>query len=175
MKKTGTVEAWNISPKGFYEGFLLRTGKKVSQVNFPKEEVQAWGAALNSGDQIAVEVEPEPAHGDPEHSVYRLTRLRTLNGKAFAGHKPGPSRFSGSVATLNYALHGEVNGAILDSGDFLHLKPQGARDVALKIGLKVEGHGNSKPMVGGHSVIEAEEVNGVAIHHHKGAKKKHAH
>jgi hypothetical protein len=28
-------------------------------------------------------------------------------------------------------------------------------------------------MVGGHSVIEAEEVNSIAIHRYKAAKKKH--
>jgi len=167
MKKTGTIEAWNISPKGFYEGFLLKTGKKMSQVNFPKDEAQIWGAALNLGDQIVIEVEPEDA-------VYQLARLRTLNGEPFLGHAVGAPRFAGRIKTLNYALHGEVNGGILESGDFLHLRPEGARAVALKIGLKVEGHGASKPMVGGHSVIEAEEVNGIAIHRHKAAKKKHA-
>jgi hypothetical protein len=175
MKKTGTIEAWNISPKGFYEGFLLKTGKKLSQVNLPKDETHTWGAALHPGDQVAIEVDPEPAHGELEHAVFRLSRLRTLNGQSFLGHSVGAPRFTGRIKTLNYALHGEVNGGILDSGDFLHLKPEGARAVALKIGLKVEGHGISKPMVGGHSVIEAEEVNGVAIHRHKASKKKHSH
>ena len=84
----------------------------------------------------------------------------------------GHGRFAGRIERLNYALHGEVNGGILDSGDFLHLKPEGARAVKLKAGMKVEGRGGIKPMVGGHSVIEADDVNGIAIPHHK-TKKKH--
>jgi hypothetical protein len=42
MKKTGAIEAWNISPKGFYEGFLLKTGKRLSQVNFPNFQPHGW-------------------------------------------------------------------------------------------------------------------------------------
>jgi hypothetical protein len=37
----------------------------------------------------------------------------------------------------------------------------------------VEGKGKTKPMVGGRSVIEAEQVNGIAIGRHR-AKKKHS-
>ena len=43
----------------------------------------------------------------------------------------------------------------------------------LNVGMQVAGHGYKKPMVGGHSVIEAEEVNGTRITHNK-AKKKHS-
>jgi len=31
VKKTGTIEALNVSPKGFYEWLLLRAGKKIVQ------------------------------------------------------------------------------------------------------------------------------------------------
>jgi hypothetical protein len=74
---------------------------------------------------------------------------------------------------LNYALHGEINGAVLESGDFVHLKPEGASAVRIKLGMKLEGVGETRPMVNGRSVIEAKEVNGIAIEHHK-ALKKHA-
>jgi hypothetical protein len=96
-------------------------------------------------------------------------------------HPIESGKFSGRVARLNYALHGEVNGGILESGDFLHLKPEGARAVGLKLGLSVKGKGKTKPMADGHLVIEADEVNGIPIERHKGphkaphkAKKKHA-
>jgi hypothetical protein len=172
MRKTGTIEALNVSPKGFHEGFLLRTGKKLVQINLPKGEF-IWGKILTSGEQLTVEIEPEQPHGKPEHAVFSLVRLLGVNGHlAEGGDKHGSRRFSGSIVRLNYALHGEVNGGILDSGDFLHLKPEGAREAKLKAGMQVEGLGMTKPMVGGHAVIEAEEVNGIVIRHKKA--KKHA-
>jgi hypothetical protein len=42
--------------------------------------------------------------------------------------------------------------------------------VKLNVGMQVAGHGYKKPMVGGHSVIEAKETR---ITHNK-AKKKHS-
>ena len=38
MKKTGTIDALNVSPKGFYEGILLSKGRGRIQVNLPKDE-----------------------------------------------------------------------------------------------------------------------------------------
>ena len=73
---------------------------------------------------------------------------------------------------LNYALHGEVNGAILDSGDFLHLKPHGARVLQLVVGMDVKGVGSTKLATCGHRVIDAKEVNGVQVEKKPGPKKK---
>ena len=78
-------------------------------------------------------------------------------------NRPGEQRFSGRIKQLNFGLHGEVNGGILDSGDFIHLKPKGARAVDLAIGMNVEGQGTTKAMADGHLVIEVREVNGVSI------------
>ncbi len=167
MKKTGTIEALNVSPKGFYEGFLLRAGQKLVQINLPKHDHALAEKGLEAGKKITVEVEPEKRHGEPTHEVFRLLSVAGIDGDS------ATRQFSGRIERLNYALHGEVNGGILDSGDFLHLKPEGARALKLKLGMQVEGHGRTKPMVDGHSVIEAEMVNGVEIEHHK-AKKKHA-
>jgi len=173
VKKTGTIEAFNVSPKGFYEGFLLRASKRLIQINLPKDARALAEKGLEVGKKITVELEPEEPHGEPEHEVFRLLSLAGINGDS-AGVQHNETRpFSGRVERLNYALHGAVNGAILDSGDFLHLKPAGARALKLKLGMPVEGRGRTKPMVDGHLVIEAETVNGVEIKHHK-AKKKHA-
>ena len=73
---------------------------------------------------------------------------------------------------LNFAVHGEVNGAVLDSGDFLHLKPHGAAAIDLTVGINVKGKGPTKPMVGGRRVIEAEEVNGIQMEKKPKPKKK---
>ena len=167
VKKTGTIEALNVSPKGFYEGFLLRAGQKLVQINLPKHDLAMAEKGLEVGKKITVELESEKPHGEPKHEVFRLLSVAGTNGDSATRH------FSGRIERLNYALHAEVNGGILDSGDFLHLKPEGARALKLKLGMQVEGRGRTKPMVDGHSVIEAEVVNGVAIEPHK-AKKEHA-
>ena len=172
MKTSGIIEALNISPKGFPEGFLLQTSKELVQINLPKDGPA--GTEFKPGDQISAEVEEEDHHhhhGEPDHNVFRLLRLVKKNGEKPAPAADGNGKFKGRIERLNYALHGEVNGGILDTGDFLHLKPEGAQAVGLEIGMKVAGRGVRKPMMGGCSVIEAEEVNGVAIHHK--AKKKH--
>lgn len=167
MRKTGTLKAWNMSPKGFYEGLLLEAGKTVIQVNFPKENAKIPKEKLTPGAKLTLEVEVEEPWGEPAHEVFRLVRVVGERSAA------GPHRFSGKVVALNYALHGEVNGGMLDSGEFLHLKPEGAAAVALAEGMKVRGSGERKQAMGGHAVIEAAEVNGIAIGHKK-ARKKHA-
>ncbi|WP_031498320.1 hypothetical protein [Bryobacter aggregatus] len=158
MKKSGTIQAMNLSPKGRYRGFLLKTSKGTVQINLPKGKTNDL---LKPGVEIAAEVEEEESRGKRGHRVFRLLHLLKENG----GN--GHSQFSGKVLSLNYARHGEVNGGILDSGDFLHLKPEAARAVALKVGMEVTGVGHTKPMAGDHAgdhlVIEAEEVNGIQM------------
>jgi hypothetical protein len=141
------------------------------QINLPKGEHTGPAESLTPGEKLTVEIESEEPRGEPVHAVFRLVRVADPDGHlAESGGKRGTRRFSDSSVRLNYALHGEVNGGILQSGDFLHLKPEGARAVKLKVGMQVEGRGAAKPMAGGHAVIEAEEVNGIAIHHHKAKK-----
>ena len=170
MKKTGTIEALNISPKGFYEGFLLRTGKKLIQMNLPKDERGTSPKHLKVGESITIEAEREEPHGKPAHEVFRMSHKSDEHSRKRDAQKTRD--FSAVVLALNYALHGEINGGILDSGDFLHLKPAGARELKLKVGMHVEGQCSTKPMVGGHLVIEASQVNGVEIRHKP--KKKHS-
>jgi len=173
VKKTGIIEALNISPKGFYEGFLLRAGKQLVQINLPKHDHALSQTGLEQGQKITVELEPEKPHGEPEHEVFRLVDLAGTKGASADVPHRGTGHFSGCIERLNYALHGAVNGGILESGDFLHVKPEGARALKLKLGMRVEGRGRKKPMVDGHSVIEAETVNGLEMEHKKD-KDKHS-
>lgn len=166
MRKTGTIKSLNVSPKGSYEGILLAVGQQTIQVNFPKQEPNGLGFKWVPGATLRLAVAPEEPYGAPEHKVFRLIQI--------IGTEDMHRRFSGRVERSNYALHGEVNGGILESGDFLHLKPEGAQVASLKGGMTLEGKGEMKPMFGGHFVIEAEEVNG---HHleRKQKPKKNAH
>jgi hypothetical protein len=162
----------NISPKGFYEGFLLKSGKNVVQVNLPKEHLHSFADGWASDGEISVEVEAEEPWGSPAHKVFRLVRVVDNGVRQADKNRHSPRKFSGRIERLNYALHGEVNGGILESGDFLHLKPEGAQAVGLEVGMAVEARGTTKPMPGGRFVIEADEVNGTIIGHGK-ARKKH--
>jgi hypothetical protein len=170
MKKTGTIQALNISPKGNYEGFLLRTGKKVVQINLAKEVRDGKSEFLTLGETVTIEVDREEPHGKPVHDVFRMVDQVEKEVHPARSHDDEVLDFRSKVMTLNYARHGEVNGGILNSGDFLHLKPAGAQALKLKVGMQVEGQGSIKPMVDGHYVIEAATVNGIKIHGSKGKK-----
>lgn len=174
-KKSAIVQSFNVSPKGSYEGFVLERGEEVFQVNFPQE----WSATIAEiappGSRITVEMEPREVHGHPSHPVYELIEVRNSQNRTFSLNEPYGScngHFAGTVERLNYALHGEVNGAILETGDFLHVKPHGAVALELEVGMQVKGTGPSKPMIGGHRVIEADEVNGIALEKKPKPKKK---
>ncbi len=174
-EKQGIVQSFNISPKGSYEGLLLKEGGQVIQINFPPEWSATVADLASPGSSIHVEIEPQEVHGHPAHPVFELLSLNKKRKESFSHrdlNNPGDGHFSGRVERLNYALHGEVNGAILNSGDFLHLKPHGAVAVGLTVGMNVEGTGPTKPMIGGHRVIEADKVNGIRLEGKPKPKKK---
>jgi hypothetical protein len=132
------VERFNHSPEGRYEGILLKSGDKLVQVNFPKPMAAEVTKAVATGDQTSVVVVAEHAKGD--HPVYRLQKLTTAKSGEFVMEWT----IDGVVKYLNYTRHGEVNGAILENGNFVHLGPKGAKLVKLAIGekLSVVGYGN---------------------------------
>ena len=167
----------NLSPKGSYEGLLLESEQQVVQVNFPHEWSSAVAELASPGTLVKVEVEPRETRGHAAHSVHNLITLSNQEGDTFPTAEPkgrGSRKFSGIVERLNYALHGEVNGAVLNTGDFLHVKPHGAAALQLAVGMKVTGLGPGKPMMEGRWVIEATEVNGVRLEHKPQPKKKAA-
>ncbi len=165
LKKAGIVEYFNVSPKGSYEGMLLKDKDVTVQINFPPHLSPLISESVKIGSKVDLTVSEWPSDKPKDHPVFELVEL---SGKAA---KPAGNTFSGTVEQLNYALHGEVNGGILNTGDFLHLKPKGAIAVGLEVGMKVKGHGNRKPMVGSKSVIEATDVNGIKIEHKPKPKK----
>jgi hypothetical protein len=121
----GEVTAFNISPKGHIEGVLLRTSSGRAQVNFPKRGSEALPGSMKVGSKVALQVELKS--DEEEHPVYELCDAE--------------AEVTGTVVGLNYALHGEVNGCHLDDGTFVHLKPEGAKRHALRVGNKVRATG----------------------------------
>ena len=169
MKIEGTLTHFNHSPKGSFESLILSTRKGAVQVNFQSYQASALVTALKEGEKVSLDADRlEDGHHSP-HPVYQLVGLKQ---KGAALDLAATVRVKGVVTRLNHALHGEVNGAVLDSGDFVHLKAGGAKAIGLVIGQTLRASGSACPMLfGGHRAIEAQNVNGLDLVKHEHAKK----
>jgi len=165
---SGTFKHLIYSPKGMIEGLLLDVDQEPLQVVIqPEEPLAASFAKLKEGAKLELETSEEghSPKGEPAHPVHRLHKLIAMGGKTFDPEQDESSHaeVKGIVVRFNYARHGEANGVVLDSGDFVHLKPEGMAESALEIGDKVNAVGETRAMAFGHRVIEARKVNGNAI------------
>jgi hypothetical protein len=164
---SGAFKYLIYSPKGMIEGLLLEVDHEPLQVVIqPEEPLAASFAKLKEGETLELETSAEKhSHkGEPAHPVHRMHKLLAIGGKAWepdARHLH--AEIKGIVARFNYAKHGAPNGVVLDSGDFVHLKPEGMAASALAIGDMVDAVGEARPMAFGHRVIEARRINGKAI------------
>lgn len=159
-----------FSPKGSIEGALLHAGHDILQIVFEPHGSPGADAfaSLRAGANVAVEVRPEPPSdkGGAPHRVYRFERLVSVDGKkpSAAAERKGSAPFAGIVVRLNYARHGEANGVVLDSGDFIHTRPDGMAQLKLEVGDRVEADGEARPLIGGVGcVVEATVVNGKPV------------
>ena len=69
----------------------------------------------------------------------------------------------GLVARIHYAKHGQPNGVVLESGEFIHLRPHGMAAVGLGVGSKVSARGELRMTVLGTRMLEARHANGYDI------------
>jgi hypothetical protein len=166
-KLHGLLQEFNFSPKGGVEGFLLRVDGKTIQVNVTPDV--GFAVVRGIGKHVEATVVPEPAtskHGKRDHPVYSLVTLTAADGKVLihAGASEGEIvSVQGVVKQINYARHGEANGVILETGDFVYLKPDGMKAIEVKVGDQITAEGKSAMMPLGQQVIEAKTVNGTAI------------
>ncbi|MBP3956191.1 hypothetical protein J8F10_12945 [Gemmata sp. G18] len=160
---SGTVRQHNFSPKGEIEGLVLETEAGPVQVNFPHGPRATEFPTPVPGSLIrfVVGADHRAAEHDPgDHPVCEFVADADAAPVPEGGRRPATA---GVVIRLNYARHGEPNGVVLDTGDFVHLKPHGMRLVPLALGARVVAEGASRPTVTGHRVIEASVVNGVEV------------
>lgn len=170
------IDVWSVegqflhliySPKGTIEGLMIDSDGAPAQFVCDAHDSGAWTglAALKAGQAVVLEgtvAKPSPK-GEPDHEVYQLERLVSVDGKPVAP-QPGAVQLTGTVVHLNYARHGEANGVVLDSGDFIHTKPDGLKRLGLKVGDKVKAEGDIRPLAtGGAHVMEAGKVNGKPV------------
>ena len=161
---TGRLQQLLFSPKGGIEGMLIKSESTLVQVSMEPRTADAGALSNAIGKPIAVKASvdhsPKTKHG--AHPVYELLSITKLAAKPFKAAKDAqPVR--GVVATVHYAKHGEPNGVILESGEFIHTRPHGMKKLKLDVGSKVIVHGESRITVLGTALIEAEVVNRVTL------------
>ncbi len=158
----GTVRAFNFAPKGEVDGLLIDVDGRVVQVNIPPEK--ARGARQMVGLAVEMVIGPEPKvadHPKGDHPVHKFVAFAGESPAAEPDHEPRPKH------GLNYAKHGEANGVVLDTGDFVHLKPDGMKAAGLRVGQEVTARGKATASESGKRAIEADVVNGEEIGHKK--------
>lgn len=158
----GTVQGYNYAPRGEIEGLMLKSGARIVQVNLPHELAAVVSQAGGVGSEVRIEA--IPAMGMPDHPVYEFYAMDAGQGRRIKLPSPQDERFvhlEGSIKQLNYGRRGEVNGAVLDSGDFVHVGPAAAATMNLAIGQKITVDGIGRPMLAGpHQSIDPTAING---------------
>jgi hypothetical protein len=163
----GVFQQLVYSPKGAVEGVLIDTdGIPTQFVTDPHDApTTELLAALKPGQTLVLEgidAGPSPK-GESPHTVYRFERLAAVDGRPPEPAPPHAS-VSGKVVRLNHARHGAPNGVLLDSGDFVHTRPDGFETLGLKVGDTLEAEGPARPLATGTGrVIEAHRANGHAL------------
>jgi hypothetical protein len=166
-KFRGLLQDFNFSPKGGVEGFLLHADGQTVQINVTPDV--GFAVVRGIGQTVEATVEPDHEagkHAKGDHPVYHLVMLTGTEGKVLIHSGAGNAEtvtVQGVVKRINYAPHGAANGVVLESGDFIHMKPEGMKKIDLKAGDQVtaEGQGGTMPL--GQQVVEARTVNGTSI------------
>jgi hypothetical protein len=158
---SGQLEHLLFSPKGGIEGLLVKVGSTSIQVSMDPGTADAAVLAKAVGRAIEIKgsADDSPKTKQGAHPVYKLKVITKLAGKAVEPNDD-INPVIGVVARIHYAKHGEPNGVILESGEFIHTRPPAMKKLKLKVGSKVVAHGELRMTVLGTSLIEAHEVNG---------------
>ena len=157
------------SPHGGVEGVLLEAAGSSIQLVFERHDEESPAVFDGIGEGQTVVVDAVPAGRSPkgagEHPVYAYRRLRSVDGRKPVRAKPAPAAgYRGTVVRFNYARHGAANGVVLDTGDFIHTRPEGLARLKLKIGDTVQADGDAQLLASGTGwAVEAVTVNGKKV------------
>ncbi len=152
------------SPHGGVEGFLVRAGKDDVQFVLDKDDEDAARlvGSLVAGQQLVVSGEalPPSRKGPGAHAVHSFGKLVSVDGAVPRKIKASDG-YSGAIARFNYARHGAPNGYVLDTGDFIHVKPDGFAKLKLELGHRITAEGDAHFLATGSGwAVEATTVNG---------------
>ncbi len=156
------------SPHGTIEGLMIESDEGATQLVLGEAGAAGLLPLADTGVPIIAvgEFQGWSSLKTDAHRVFSVEQLKSINGKKPVGKKPVKRipAYAGKVARLNYARHGEPNGVVLDSGDFIHLKPEGFRRSKLQVGDWVEADGDSYPLDAERGyAVEASHINGKAV------------
>ena len=70
------------------------------------------------------------------------------------------TQVKGTILSLNYTPHGDIDGFVLESGEVIHVGPKEAKELNLYKGEKITGVGHMRKSPNGTPIIEAHELNG---------------
>ncbi len=164
---SGTCRQLLFSPKGGIEGVLLSVKGKTVQVSMGPAEGVALAGLTAPGKRLRLlaTADHSPKTADAVHPVYQLQALADGAGQPadWPDADAEGATLKGVVAALHYARHGQPNGVVLDSGQFIHVRPHGMAATALAVGDKVRAVGQLRNTVLGTQMLEARRVNGVDI------------
>ena len=125
---TGPFRTSTSVPRGASRGFCsIRTVRPCRSTSLPTW-VSRWSGELARTWKPRSSRIRTPQARQGRSPVYRLVSLTGTDGKALIFSGPATREtvtVQGVVKRINYARHGAANGVILESGDFVHLKPAG--------------------------------------------------
>ena len=164
---SGTCQQLLFSPKGGIEGALVKVKGAVVQVSMRPDAGAALAQITGPGKRLRVlaVADHSPKTADGAHPVYQLEALADAAGQAieWPDADAANSSVKGVVAALHYARHGQPNGVVLETGEFIHLRPHGMALLGLGVGAKVNAVGTLRMTVLGTRLLEAHQVNRIAI------------
>ncbi|WP_394787375.1 hypothetical protein [Rhodoferax sp.] len=160
---SGTCQQFLYSPKGGIEGALIKAKGAVLQISMHPDAGAAFARSTAPGKRLRVlaAADNTPKTKDAAHPVYQFEAFADAEGHALdmAGSDPANTTIKGIVAALHYARHGQPNGVVLETGEFIHMRPHGMAQLGLGIGAKINAVGELRLTVLGTRMLEARQVN----------------
>ena len=106
-----------------------------------------------------------PKSAEGSHPVFKFESFADVAGQPIKAPdgEPGEATTKGVVQAWYFARHGEPNGVILETSEFIHLRPHGMVVAGLDIGSKVNAMGELRMTVLGMRRLEALRVNRVDL------------
>lgn len=162
---SGIVQFYNFDPHGHPNGLMLKTSDGMAQFNLPPDQASRLMAIASVGSTVTATGMPDPHAASPD--IYRLTHLEGSGKKidVLAPDDWDVIHVQGKIQHLNHSPRGDVDGMVLDNGDFVHVDPHSMKTLKPEARQSVSVDGWSRPMIDGHELIEATKVNGQRITH----------
>ena len=156
-----------FSPKGSIEGAMVMHRRKVVQVTVRPDMAESFARDAVPGKRLRLLAVPDhsPKTKNSPHPVYRVEAMATAAGKPIevADVGVGHVLVKGTVESVHFARHGQPNGVILKSGEFIHLGPMGMERTGLTSGSAVTATGEMRTTRLGTRLLDAHRVNRIKL------------